>query len=122
MTESVNLQHRSWLETVKAFKHPRVITMLFLGFSAGIPILLIFSSLGLWLREAGVSKSSVTFFSWAALGYSFKFVWAPLVDKLPIPFLTKLLGRRRSWMLLSQIAIIGAILWMAKLILQTPKV
>lgn len=114
MTESVSLQHRSWLETVKAFKHPRVITMLFLGFSAGIPILLIFSSLGLWLREAGVSKSSVTFFSWAALGYSFKFVWAPLVDKLPIPFLTKLLGRRRSWMLLSQIAIIGAILWMAQ--------
>jgi len=114
MTESVNLQNRSWLETVKAFKHPRVITMLFLGFSAGIPILLIFSSLGLWLREAGVSKSSVTFFSWAALGYSFKFVWAPLVDKLPIPFFTKLLGRRRSWMLVSQIVIIGAILWMAQ--------
>lgn len=114
MTESVSLQNRSWLETVKAFKHPRVITMLFLGFSAGVPILLIFSSLGLWLREAGVSKSSVTFFSWAALGYSFKFVWAPLVDKLPIPFFTKLLGRRRSWMLLSQIAIIGAILWMAQ--------
>ena len=114
MTTSVNLQNRSWLETAKAFKHPRVITMLFLGFSAGIPILLIFSSLGLWLREAGVSKSSVTFFSWAALGYSFKFVWAPLVDKLPIPALTKILGRRRSWMLLSQIAIIGAILWMAQ--------
>lgn len=114
MTESVSLQNRSWLETVKAFKHPRVITMLFLGFSAGVPILLIFSSLGLWLREAGVSKSSVTFFSWAALGYSFKFVWAPLVDKLPIPFLTQLLGRRRSWMLVSQIAIISAILWMAQ--------
>ncbi|MEH6456139.1 MAG: MFS transporter [Cocleimonas sp.] len=114
MTESVNLKDRTWLETAKAFKHPRVITMLFLGFSAGIPILLIFSSLGLWLREAGVSKSSVTFFSWAALGYSFKFVWAPLVDKLPIPYFTKLLGRRRSWMLLSQIAIIGAILWMAQ--------
>lgn len=115
MTESVNLQNqKSWLETVKAFGHPRVITMLFLGFSAGIPILLIFSSLGLWLREAGVSKSAVTFFSWAALGYSFKFVWAPLVDKLPIPFLTKVLGRRRSWILLSQLAIIAAILWMAQ--------
>jgi PAT family beta-lactamase induction signal transducer AmpG len=47
----------------------------------------------------GVAKSSITFFSWAALGYSFKFVWAPLVDRLPLPFLTKLLGRRRSWML-----------------------
>ena len=114
MTESVDLQQRSWLETVKAFKHPRVITMLFLGFSAGLPILLIFSSLGLWLREAGVNKSSVTFFSWAALGYSFKFVWAPLVDKLPIPVLTRLLGRRRSWMLLAQISIIIAILWMAQ--------
>ncbi|MGK0271107.1 MAG: PAT family beta-lactamase induction signal transducer AmpG [Cocleimonas sp.] len=114
MTESVKLQDRSWLETVKAFKHPRVVTMLFLGFSAGVPILLIFSSLSLWLREAGVSKSSVTFFSWAALGYSFKFVWAPLVDKLPIPLLTKALGRRRSWMLLSQFSIIIAILWMAQ--------
>lgn len=113
MTSSANQKYQSWLDSVKAFKHPSVITMLFLGFSAGLPILLIFSSLGLWLREAGVSKSSVTFFSWAALGYSFKFVWAPLVDKLPIPFLTRTLGRRRSWMLISQISIIIAILWMA---------
>ncbi|HFC92072.1 MAG TPA: MFS transporter [Leucothrix mucor] len=103
---------QNWLESIASFKHPRVITMLFLGFSAGIPILLIFSSLGLWLREAGVERSAVTFFSWAALGYSFKFVWAPLVDKLPIPFLTQWLGRRRSWMLLSQFSIISAILWM----------
>ena len=102
----------SWVETMASFKHPRVITMLFLGFSAGVPILLIFSSLGLWLREAGVERSAVTFFSWAALGYSFKFVWAPLVDKLPIPFLTQWLGRRRSWMILSQLSIIAAILWM----------
>ncbi|OED39294.1 MFS transporter [Chromatiales bacterium (ex Bugula neritina AB1)] len=93
--------------------HPRAIVMLFLGFSAGVPILLIFSSLSLWLGEAGVKKSAVTYFSWAALGYSFKFVWAPLIDKLPIPGLTGLLGRRRSWLLLSQFAVIGAILWMA---------
>ena len=103
---------QSWSEAIASFSHPRVITMLFLGFSAGIPILLIFSSLGLWLREAGVERSAVTFFSWAALGYSFKFVWAPLVDKLPIPFLTRWLGRRRSWMILSQVAIIVAIVWM----------
>jgi len=87
--------------------------MLFLGFSAGVPILLIFSTLGLWLNEAGVAKSSITFFSWAALGYSFKFVWAPLVDRLPLPILTKLLGRRRAWMLISQLAIMGAILLMS---------
>jgi len=87
--------------------------MLFLGFSAGLPILLIFSSLSLWLREAGVERSAVTFFSWAALGYSFKFVWAPLVDKLPLPLLTRWLGRRRGWLLLAQIAIALSIVGMA---------
>ena len=92
---------------------PSAIVMLFLGFSAGIPILLIFSSLSLWLGEAGLEKSAVTYFSWAALGYSFKFVWAPLIDKLPVPLLTRWLGRRRAWLLLSQFAVIGAILWMA---------
>jgi len=85
----------------------------FFGFSAGIPILLIFSSLSLWLREAGVDRSAVTFFSWAALGYSFKFVWAPLVDQMPLPFLTQKFGRRRSWILFSQAAIMAAIAWMA---------
>jgi len=87
--------------------------MLLLGFSAGIPLLLIFSSLSLWLREAGVERSAVTFFSWAALGYSFKFVWAPLVDTLPIPLLTRKLGRRRGWMLFAQCAIMAAITGMA---------
>ena len=103
----------TWLETIKAFKHPRVVTMLFFGISAGIPILLIFSSLSLWLREAGVERSVVTYFSWAALGYSFKFVWAPLVDKLPLPILTSMLGRRRAWLLLSQVMIMAAISIMA---------
>ena len=84
--------------------------MLFLGFSAGIPILLLFSPLSLWLSEAGVERSTVTYFSWAALGYSFKFLWSPLVDQLPLPFLTKHLGRRRGWMLFSQCLVITAIL------------
>ena len=91
----------------------RVLALLFLGFSAGLPILLIFSTLSLWLREAGVERSAVTFFSWAALGYSFKFVWAPLVDTLPLPLLSRWLGRRRAWLLVSQVAIILAILGMA---------
>ena len=99
----------TWSESIKAFCHRRVVTMLFLGISAGIPLLLIFSSLSLWLREAGVDRSAVTYFSWAALGYSFKFVWAPLVDKLPLPLLTKMLGRRRAWLLLSQFMIMLAI-------------
>ncbi len=104
---------KRWQTAVKAFCHPRVITMLFFGFSAGMPLLLIFSSLSLWLREAGVERSAVTFFSWAALGYSFKFVWAPLVDQMPIPWLTRKLGRRRSWILAAQTGIAAAIVWMA---------
>ncbi len=103
---------QSWGESLKFFLKPSSITMLFLGFSAGLPIYLIFSSLSLWLREAGVERASVTFFSWAALGYSFKFIWAPLVDTLPIPWLTNKMGRRRSWMLLSQFMIMGSIIMM----------
>jgi PAT family beta-lactamase induction signal transducer AmpG len=107
-------QHRliRWRSAVQAFFHPRVVAMLFFGFSAGMPILLIFSSLSLWLREAGIDRSAVTFFSWAALGYSFKFVWAPLVDQMPVPLLTRVLGRRRAWILTAQAAIMGAMVWM----------
>jgi PAT family beta-lactamase induction signal transducer AmpG len=93
----------------------KIVRILLLGFAAGIPILLIFSTLSLWLREAGVATSAVTYFSWAALGYSFKFVWAPIVDKCPLPILSRLLGRRRGWLLLSQCAVIGAIVWMASI-------
>ncbi|MCH7394030.1 MFS transporter [Acinetobacter dispersus] len=106
-------QAPSWASAFKAFLDRRALIMLFLGFSAGIPILLIFSSLSLWLGEAGIDKSAVTFFSWAALGYSFKFVWAPLIDELPVPFLTKSLGRRRAWLLIAQCLIICAICIMA---------
>jgi len=106
-------QPKSWKETLRACLHPRVLTMLIYGISAGIPLLLIFSSLSLWLREAGVERAAVTYFSWAALGYSFKFVWAPLVDKLPLPIFTRLLGRRRAWLLLSQLMVMSAISLMA---------
>ncbi len=95
------------------FTERSVWVMLFLGFSAGIPILLIFGTLSLWLREAGVSRSTATFFSWAIIGYSFKFIWAPLVDRLPIPLLNKALGRRRSWILVSQLAVMASIVLMA---------
>ncbi|MFU8926386.1 AmpG family muropeptide MFS transporter [Acinetobacter puyangensis] len=104
---------KNWANAFSAFLDRRAIIMLFLGFSAGIPILLIFSSLSLWLGEAGISKSAVTMFSWAALGYSFKFVWAPLIDEIPVPYLTKKLGRRRAWLLIAQCLIICAICVMA---------
>lgn len=104
---------KNWANAFSAFLDRRAIIMLFLGFSAGIPILLIFSSLSLWLGEAGINKSAVTMFSWAALGYSFKFVWAPLIDEIPVPYLTKKLGRRRAWLLIAQCLIICAICVMA---------
>jgi PAT family beta-lactamase induction signal transducer AmpG len=96
----------SWLK-------PEALAMLFLGFAAGLPLFLIFSTLSVWLREAGVARSAVTFFSWAALGYSFKFIWAPLVDLMPLPFFSRRLGRRRGWLLISQILVITAIVIMA---------
>ena len=104
---------KSLSESLQAYLDRRSLIMLFLGFVAGIPILLIFSSLSLWLREAGIDRSVVTMFSWAALGYAFKFIWAPLIDAVPLPILTKILGRRRSWILVSQIMIIAAICIMA---------
>nr|WP_228285070.1 MFS transporter [Acinetobacter rathckeae] len=107
------MPNQNWANAFRSFLDIRALIMLFLGFSAGIPILLIFSSLSLWLGEAGINKSAVTFFSWAALGYSFKFVWAPLVDEIPIPWLSAKLGRRRAWLLLAQLSIIGSILIMA---------
>lgn len=113
MSQSEARESVSWKESLYRLVDPRSITMLFLGFSAGLPLLMIFSTLSLWLREAGVERSAVTYFSWAALGYSFKFVWAPLVDKLPLPLLSKLLGRRRSWLLLSQFMIAGSVCAMA---------
>ncbi len=80
--------------------------MLFLGFSAGLPILLVFGTLGVWLNEAGIDKSTITYFSWAGLGYGFKFVWAPLIDHSRLPFLTKLFGKRRAWLLFCQVLLL----------------
>ena len=105
-------QSSSWLHAAAIYTDPRAVVLFFLGFSAGVPIMLIFSSLSLWLSEAGVSRDMVTMFSWAALAYSFKFVWAPLIDSLPLPVLGRL-GWRRSWLLLSQAAVASAIVWMA---------
>ena len=87
--------------------------MLALGFSAGLPLLLVFGTLSFWLREAGVDRTTIGFLSWVGLAYGFKWVWSPLVDRLPIPVLTRLLGRRRSWLLLSQTVIMAALVMMA---------
>lgn len=114
MTELLDEKpHRTWQESVRAFFHPKVITLLFLGFSAGTPLYLVFSTLSVWLREAGVERTAIGFFSWVALAYGFKFIWSPLIDKLPVPVLANVMGRRRAWLLVAQTAIIGALCFMA---------
>ncbi len=87
--------------------------MLFLGFSAGLPLLLVFGTLSAWLNSEGIDKTTIGFVSWVALAYGFKFVWSPLVDRLPIPVLSSLLGQRRSWMLLAQVGIITGLIAMS---------
>ena len=103
----------SWREAVSVYLRPRVITMLFLGFAAGLPFLLVFSTLSAWLKTAGISLSVIGFFGWVGITYSIKVFWAPVVDRLPLPVLDKLLGRRRSWMLLAQIGIMTGLIGMA---------
>ncbi len=104
---------KSWRESYSVFAKPRVIGMIFLGFAAGLPFLLVFSTLSAWLRDEGVARTTIGFFSWVGITYSIKFFWAPVVDRIPIPWLTARLGKRRSWMLLAQIVIAAGLLGMA---------
>lgn len=102
-----------WLESLKVYKEPATLRMLALGFSAGLPLLLVLGTLSFRLREAGIDRATIGFLTWVGLAYGFKWCWAPLVDRLPIPLLTRWLGRRRSWLLLSQVAIIAGLVGMA---------
>lgn len=102
---SAPAQDRGWREALATYTHPRVVTLLFLGFSAGLPFLLVFSTLSAWLREFGISRTAIGFISWIGITYSFKFVWSPVVDRVSLPWLSHWLGRRRAWMLLAQVGI-----------------
>jgi MFS transporter, PAT family, beta-lactamase induction signal transducer AmpG len=102
-----------WLQSLKVYREPASLRMLSLGFSAGLPLLLVFGTLSFWLREAGIDRTTIGFLSWVGLAYGFKWVWSPLVDRLPIPLLTRALGRRRSWLLASQAVIMLALVCMA---------
>jgi MFS transporter, PAT family, beta-lactamase induction signal transducer AmpG len=103
----------SWGETLKAYLEPASLRMFALGFSAGLPLLLVLGTLSFRLREAGLDRTTIGYLSWVGLAYGFKWVWSPLVDRLPIPLLTRAMGRRRSWLLLSQLSIMVALVGMA---------
>ena len=103
----------SWRETFKVYLEAPTLRMLLLGFSAGLPLLLVLGTLSFWLREAGIDRTTIGYLSWVGLAYAFKWVWAPLVDRMPIPLLTRWLGRRRSWLLLAQLAVMAGLVAMS---------
>ncbi|EAR22846.1 AmpG family muropeptide MFS transporter [Nitrococcus mobilis] len=100
----------NWRAALGIYLRRSVITMVFLGFSAGLPFMLIFATLTVWLRETGVDHTEIGFFSWLGVTYSIKVLWAPVIDHLSVPGLTRLLGKRRSWMLAGQIGIAAGLL------------
>ena len=102
-----------WLSSWKIYGQPSVARMLLLGFSAGLPLLLVLGTLSFWLREAGIDRKSIGYLSWIGLAYGFYWLWDPLVDRVPLPLLTRMLGRRRSWLLLAQLGVVLGLVGMA---------
>lgn len=95
------MPRKSWREALATYANPATLALLLLGFAAGLPYMLVFSTLSVWLREAGVARETIGFASLIGLAYAFKWVWAPMLDQWRLPLLGKL-GRRRSWLVLSQ--------------------
>ncbi|MBB61806.1 AmpG family muropeptide MFS transporter [Stutzerimonas balearica] len=106
------MSRESWRSAILAYASPASIALLLLGFAAGLPAILVFSTLSVWLREAGVSRETIGFASWISLAYAFKWVWSPMLDQWRLPWLGRL-GRRRSWLVLSQAVIALGLVGMA---------
>src|SRR6185295_11068539 len=105
-------QRESFLNAFGVYFRPRVLIVMFLGFSAGLPLALSGSTLSVWMREEGVDLRTIGLFALVGTPYTIKFLWAPLVDALDIPVLSRLLGRRRGWLLFSQLLLIAAIIFL----------
>jgi len=103
----------NWRETLNVYTRPRVFSMLFLGFAAGLPFPLVFTTLSTWLRDVGVERSTIGFFAWIGITYSIKVFWSPVVDRASLPLLTRRFGQRRGWMLLAQGGIILGLIAMS---------
>lgn len=102
----------SWREALFCYTRGEVVALFFLGFATGLPYLLVFSTLSAWLRDVGMAHATIGFFSWVGITFSVKVLWAPIVDRVPLPWLYRL-GQRRSWMLLAQLCIACALMGMA---------
>lgn len=111
--DRVNAQRPGWLGVLAVYREPRMVAMLFLGFSSGLPFYPAFQTMTMWLRESGIALPLIGMVAWATMPYSLKFLWAPVVDRMPLPLLTRLLGRRRAWLLLAQGCIAVGLLQLA---------
>ena len=102
MAEAVVVK-KDWWSAVAAYLTPRMLIILAMGFASGLPLLLTLSTLSYWLSKVGVDKTTIGLFALVGTPYTFKFLWSPIMDQVPLPVLTRLLGRRRSWLLLTQV-------------------
>lgn len=100
----------TWVQAALVYRQPRMLSMLFLGFSSGLPFYLVYQTLSAWLRQEGILPATIGMLAWASVAYPLKFLWAPVVDRLHLPLLHNWLGRRRSWMLVAQFGVGGGLL------------
>ena len=106
-------QPNKWQKALSLLKNRTFVVMLLLGFSSGLPFMLVGNTMGFWLREQGTDLTTIGFLSWVGFAYSMKFLWSPIVDRVKLPFLNPRLGHRRSWLVLSQVLIGVALFCMA---------
>lgn len=110
MSEAVAASHPNWRETLQQFTQPKMAMMLVLGFTAGLPFLLYFSTLSVWLERSDIDVALIAFFSFFGLAYSFKFLWAPILDRVDVPGFSRMFGRRRAWIFVAQLSVACAMI------------
>ncbi len=109
-TQSLKRLGRGWFEAVSFYCERRLIIVFLMGFASGLPFALSYATLSIWLTEAGVSLTAIGLFALVGTPYNLKFLWAPLIDRVPLPVLSKLLGRRRAWMMMIQFGLMASII------------
>ena len=105
-TQERHERREAWRDSIAAYGRPVMVAMLVLGFASGLPLFMVFQKLSFWLRQVGIDLTTIGFLYWVTLLYAFKPLWSPAVDRVPVPILTRALGKRRSWMM---VAVLGTV-------------
>jgi|AraplaMF_Col_mMF_1032025.scaffolds.fasta_scaffold00141_37 PAT family beta-lactamase induction signal transducer AmpG len=109
MSESTSTPQKSWGQALAVYLEPRQLVILVMGFASGLPLLLTLSTLSYWLSKVGIDKTTIGLFALAGTPYTFKFLWSPVIDQVPLPVLSRLLGQRKAWLFLLQLLLAAAI-------------